>query len=133
MAKVKGRTENLIPANKRTKEEARELGRRGGVASGEARRKKKYFKEIYAEMLADEYRIEKEGKTVTGLQLVKEVARDVLLRKDSASVSMLEQMRKTLDGDSLEIEATVEQVDATEGMTYEQKKKLAEEWLAKHR
>lgn len=133
MAKVKGRTENLIPANKRTKEEARELGRRGGVASGEARRKKKYFKEIYAEMLADEYRIEKEGKTVTGLQLVKEVARDVLLRKDSASVSMLDQMRKTLDGDSLEIEATVEQVDATEGMTYEQKKKLAEEWLAKHR
>lgn len=133
MAKVKGRTENLIPANKRTKEEARELGRRGGVASGEARRKKKYFKEIYAEMLADEYRIEKEGKTVTGLQLVKEVARDVLLRKDSASVSMLDQMRKTLDGESLEIEATVEQVDATEGMTYEQKKKLAEEWLAKHR
>lgn len=133
MAKQKGRPENLIPANKRTKEEARELGRRGGVASGEARRKKKYFKEIYAEMLADEYRIEKEGKTVTGLQLVKEVARDVLLRKDSASVSMLDQMRKTLDGDSLEIEATVEQVDATEGMTYEQKKKLAEEWLAKHR
>jgi hypothetical protein len=133
MAKVKGRTENLIPANRRTKEEARELGRRGGVASGEARRKKKYFKEIYAEMLADEYQIEKEGKTVTGLQLVKEVARDVLLRKDSASVSMLDQMRKTLDGDSLEIEATVEQVDATEGMTYEQKKKLAEEWLAKHR
>ena len=84
-------------------------------------------------MLADEYQIEKEGKTVTGLQLVKEVARDVLLRKDSASVSMLDQMRKTLDGDSLEIEATVEQVDATEGMTYEQKKKLAEEWLAKHR
>lgn len=133
MAKVKGRTENLIPANKRTKEEARELGRRGGVASGEARRKKKYFKEIYAEVLADEYQIEKEGKTVTGLQLVKEVARDVLLRKDSASVSMLDQMRKTLDGESLEIEATVEQVDATEGMTYEQKKKLAEEWLAKHR
>ena len=133
MAKQKGRPENLIPANKRTKEEARELGRRGGVASGEARRKKKYFKEIYAEMLADEYQIEKEGKTVTGLQLVKEVARDVLLRKDSASVSMLDQMRKTLDGDSLEIEASVEQVDATEGMTYEQKKKLAEEWLAKHR
>lgn len=133
MAKQKGRPENLIPANKRTKEEARELGRRGGVASGEARRKKKYFKEIYAEMLADEYQIEKEGKTVTGLQLVKEVARDVLLRKDSASVSMLDQMRKTLDGESLEIEASVEQVDATEGMTYEQKKKLAEEWLAKHR
>lgn len=133
MAKNKGRPENLIPNSQRTPEERRENARKAGKASVEARRKKKYFKEIYAEMLADEYQIEKEGKTVTGLQLVKEVARDVLLRKDSASVSMLDQMRKTLDGDSLEIEATVEQVDATEGMTYEQKKKLAEEWLAKHR
>ena len=33
--------ENLIPTNKRSKEEARELGRKGGVASGVARREKK--------------------------------------------------------------------------------------------
>lgn len=33
--------ENLIPTNLRTKEEVREIGRKGGIASGEARRAKK--------------------------------------------------------------------------------------------
>lgn len=33
--------ENLIPNNKRSPREVRENGRKGGIASGEARRKKK--------------------------------------------------------------------------------------------
>lgn len=37
--------ENLIPTNRRTKEEAREIGRGGGIASGKARREKKLFRE----------------------------------------------------------------------------------------
>lgn len=37
--------ENLIPFSERTKEEARELGRRGGKASGAARRRKRSMKE----------------------------------------------------------------------------------------
>jgi len=135
MAKQKGRPENLIPNSQRTPEERRENARKAGKASVEARRKKKYFMEIYGEMLAEEYDVTIDGKKekISGKKFVKIIAKDILLRRDSASVSMLDQMRKTLDGDSLEIEATVEQVDATEGMTYEQKKKLAEEWLAKHR
>ena len=36
---------NLIPFSERTKEEARELGRRGGKASGAARRRKRSLKE----------------------------------------------------------------------------------------
>ena len=36
---------NLIPTNQRTKEEARELGRKGGIASGETRRRKRTMKE----------------------------------------------------------------------------------------
>lgn len=135
MAKQKGRPENLIPNSQRTPEERRENARKAGKASVEARRKKKYFMEIYGEMLADEYDVSIDGKKekISGKKFVKIIAKDILLRRDSASVSMLDQMRKTLDGDSLEIEATVEQVDATDGMTYEQKKKLAEEWLEKHR
>ncbi len=38
--------ENLIPMNKRTKDEQREIQSKGGVASGKARRKKKTLKEI---------------------------------------------------------------------------------------
>ena len=37
--------ENLIPFNELTEEKQRELARKGGIASGEARRRKKTFKE----------------------------------------------------------------------------------------
>lgn len=37
---------NLIPANKRSLSEARENGRKGGLKSGEARRKKKSMKQV---------------------------------------------------------------------------------------
>lgn len=38
--------QNLIPNSERTPEELREITRKGGIASGEARRKKKTLKEI---------------------------------------------------------------------------------------
>ena len=38
--------ENLIPLNKRTKSEAREISKKGGQASGAARRKKKSMKQV---------------------------------------------------------------------------------------
>ena len=38
--------ENLIPMNQRTVEEQREITRKGGIASGEARRKKRDIAEI---------------------------------------------------------------------------------------
>lgn len=37
--------QNLVPMDQRTKEEARKLGREGGRASGEARRRKKSLRE----------------------------------------------------------------------------------------
>ena len=37
--------EDLIPTNKRTKEEAKELGRKGGLASGKSRRRKRQFRD----------------------------------------------------------------------------------------
>lgn len=36
---------NLIPMSERTKDEVREIARRGGIASGKARRERKTFKE----------------------------------------------------------------------------------------
>ena len=40
--------ENLIPMNRRTKEEARETGRKGGIASGKARREKADLRKMMA-------------------------------------------------------------------------------------
>lgn len=52
--------ENLIPMSERSEEEVRELGRKGGIASGEARREKAIMKATL-EMLLDEKT--KNGKT----------------------------------------------------------------------
>ena len=53
-------TDNLIPMSERTKEEASELGRIGGIASGKARREKATMKATL-EMLLNE--TNKQGKT----------------------------------------------------------------------
>ena len=45
--------ENVIPADKRTPEERRELGRKGGIASGEAKRQKKLFREAIEKKLGN--------------------------------------------------------------------------------
>lgn len=44
-------TKNLIPQNKRTKEEQREIARMGGIASGQARREKKATQKILQDIL----------------------------------------------------------------------------------
>lgn len=49
MPKRKGE-ENLIPLNMRSKDEVREVGRKGGIASGEARRAKKSLANIAKEI-----------------------------------------------------------------------------------
>lgn len=43
--------ENLIPNSERSPEELREMGRKGGIASGKARREKKLFKEAIEKQL----------------------------------------------------------------------------------
>ena len=43
--------ENLIPMNERSEEEVRELGRKGGIASGETRREKATFKKMLERVL----------------------------------------------------------------------------------
>ena len=49
-----GGHENLIPFNKRSEDEAREFGRKGGKKSGETRRRNKAFKEILNTLLSSE-------------------------------------------------------------------------------
>lgn len=45
---------NLIPNSKRTPEQLREMGRKGGIKSGESRRKKRKLK-IIARMIMEEF------------------------------------------------------------------------------
>ena len=52
--KKRGNTANLVPQNKRTKEEQRKIAQAGGKASGEARRKKKELREFTRDFLMQE-------------------------------------------------------------------------------
>ena len=49
--KQKPGTENLIPINERTTEEQKKIATAGGIASGEARRRKKKFKTVLNDLL----------------------------------------------------------------------------------
>lgn len=44
-------TENLIPINERTTDEQKKIATAGGIASGEARRRKKKFKTVLTELM----------------------------------------------------------------------------------
>ena len=44
---------NLIPCSERTKEEAREIGRKGGIASGKARREKADLRKLMEMMMSE--------------------------------------------------------------------------------
>ena len=100
-------TPNLKPV--KTKEEARERGRAGGIASGKARRKKKLMASIYAEMLADKYEIlvddeTKEKLKLEGEDFIKYVVKNILLKFDRASVAQLKEMKEEVE--KLEEEGT---------------------------
>lgn len=118
----KGKTENLIPTTKRSKEEARELGRKGGKASGEARRKKRDIRLAMEALLEKSYK-SKNGQELTGAEAI-----------------ALKQMEKALKGDTKAFEVVrdtsgqkpvekVEQVNID--MEYEQSIKYVEELMAR--
>lgn len=102
---ARGNPDKLIPTNKRSKKEASELGRKGGIASGKARREKKRLSTIYGEMLAGKYEVTINGEKqkLDGAELVRFIMRDVLMRRDSASVSLLKEMREALEGSKVSL------------------------------
>lgn len=61
--------QNLIPNSERSPNEVRENGRKGGVASGKARRDKKNLRQAL-EMLLEKDFTDKSGKTVSGTEAI---------------------------------------------------------------
>lgn len=127
----KGNIDNLIKNEDLTPEERRENARKAGIASGQARKEKKLLSQIYAEMLADEYEAKIDGVSVkiTGEKLVKTVARDILMRKDSSSVSMIKEIREATEGNKVLVGGTILtsslSEEAIEGISPEAKAELA--------
>ena len=74
-------SKNLIPQSKRTKEEQREIAKKGGIASGEARRSKKSLREAM-QVLMDADLTGKDGKTMTGTEAMAAKAFQAALKGD---------------------------------------------------
>ena len=86
--------ENLIPFNERSVNETRELGRKGGIASGKTRRKKANMKKTLEALLVSK---------VSNPQLSR-VLQDMGFEDDYESALLLVTMQKALKGSSRHME-----------------------------
>lgn len=117
---------NLIPTSERTKEEARELGRKGGIKSGETRRRKKEFRELFETMLA-ETGGNLNGQEATRKEMIVARAMKILLDADSSDAKeflrAFEIVRDTIGEKPVEkvmvAEVDQETIDEVEAMVLE--------------
>lgn len=95
--------ENLIPTNRRTKEEVRANSRKGGIKSGIVRKEKKLLSQMYADFLIEEHNIKIDNKEqkLSGMALVRLVTSKVLTKGDNSSVSMLKEIREATEGSKI--------------------------------
>lgn len=98
--------ENLKPC---TKENARERQLKSAEKRKENNAKKKLMSQIYAEFLEKEYNVrqgDKERK-LTGAELVNECMKKIIARGDSASVSLMREVRETIEGQKINLSGEI--------------------------
>lgn len=98
--------DNLTPF---TSDNAKEMQRKGAEKRKENNAKKKLMSQIYAEFLEKEYNVrqgDKERK-LTGAELVNECMKKIIARGDSASVSLMREVRETIEGQKINISGEI--------------------------
>ena len=92
-----------------TSEEARAMQRKGAEKRKENNAKKKLMSQIYAEFLEREYNVKQGDKDrkLTGAELCNEVMRKVLARSDSASVSLMREIREGTEGQKVNLSGEI--------------------------
>lgn len=104
--------QNLIPNSARTPKEREDIARKGGIASGEARRRRKQLREDLLAMLDEEVEFKtKDGQTVKAT-VQAGVARKLIKQASEGKLKAIELMAK-LTGEfenRVKLEGTVEQV-----------------------
>lgn len=119
--------ENLKPC---TPENARERQLKSAEKRKENNAKKKLMSQIYAEFLEKEYNVrqgDKERK-LTGAELVNECMKKIIARGDSASVSLMREVRETIEGQKINISGEIK----TEMQTTEDRLKAFQKIVQKN-
>ena len=132
--------ENLIPMSERSKEEVREIARRGGIKSGETRRRKNTMKENLELLLTmsvgkgEKADIEngenikdyaKENVTVEQAMLIAQIQK--ALKGDAQAFEMIRDLIGEKPVDKKEVSASVQHDNPFEGLTTEELKKLIDD------
>ena len=110
---------NLIPANKRSKSEHREIAKRGGVASGKARRKKADFQKALKTILSSEVNhdqlaimLKKMGFDNTNESAIALVTIQKALKGDMRAIELIERSTAQVNKDSLDKAEQKERIKA---------------------
>ena len=108
--------ENLKPC---TPENARERQLKSAEKRKENNAKKKLMSQIYAEFLEKEYSVKAGDKTkkISGAELCNEAMKKIIARGDSASVSLLRELREGTEGNKIQLSGAIK----TESMSAEQR------------
>ncbi len=92
-----------------TPENARERQLKSAEKRKENNAKKKLMSQIYAEFLEKEYNVrqgDKERK-LTGAELVNECMKKIIARGDSASVSLMREVRECIEGQKINLSGEI--------------------------
>lgn len=103
--------ENLKPQSERTKEEQREIARKGGIASGKARAEKRDLRKALEALLEKDFK-DKSGNTISGTEAITTKLFEQAMK---GNVKAFETLRDTVGQKPVE---KVEQVNID--MEYEQ-------------
>ena len=92
-----------------TTDEAKEMQKKSAEKRKENNAKKKLMSQIYAEFLEKEYNVrqgDKERK-LTGAELVNECMKKIIARGDSASVSLMREVREGTEGTKMQLSGSI--------------------------
>ena len=108
--------QNLNPCNS---ENARERQLKSAQKRKENNARKKLMSQIYAEFLEKEYDVKAGDKTkkISGAELCNEAMKKIIARGDSASVSLLREIREGTEGNKIQLSGAIK----TESMSAEQR------------
>lgn len=122
--------QNLIPTNKRTKSEQREIAKKGGVASGKARRKKADFQKALKLVLSSEVSnehlavaLEKLGYEKTNEMAIALNTVQKAVKGDLRAVELIERSTAMMNKDTLD---KAEQKERIKALQLENKRKELE-------
>lgn len=98
--------QNLKPTSKRSKNEARELGRKGGIASGKARRERKTLREELLYLLEREIDIQQKDGTPRRMAAREAISTGLIERAIKGDANAFKTIRDTI-GETVPVELKV--------------------------